>query len=93
MKFGWNPQKAESNNKKHGVSFDEALTVFGDPFATIFDDQFHSIGEEREFVVGYSHSGRLLVVWFTERHGEIRIITARKAKRIERRDYEERTKI
>lgn len=93
MKFGWNPQKAESNIKKHGISFEEALTVFADPFATIFDDPQHSIGEKREFVVGYSQSGRLLVVWFTERDEEIRIITARKATRIERKDYEERTKI
>lgn len=93
MKFGWNPQKAASNIKKHGISFDEALTVFADPFAAMFDDQLHSIGEKREFVVGYSHSGRLLVVWFTERAEEIRIITARKATRIERRDYEERTKV
>lgn len=78
---------------KHGVTFEEALTVFSDPLAKLFDDILHSVGEKREFIVGSSKYNQLLVVWFTERNEEIRIITARKATRRERKDYEKKEPI
>lgn len=90
MKFEWSEQKAESNFKKHGVSFAEAETVFGDLSAKMFYDDEHSVDEVREFIIGYSESERLLVVYFTERADkQIRIISARKPTNIEREDYEE----
>ena len=75
----------------HGVSFEEALTVFGDPFARIFDDEEHSTPEEkREFIIGHSAQSRLLLVCFTEREvANVRIISAWKATRKERSDYED----
>ena len=66
MKFAWNAKKAEANFSKHGVAFDEAATVFGDPLAGTFADQDHSVGEQRFITVGRSSSGRLLVVAHTE---------------------------
>ncbi|HXX22403.1 MAG TPA: BrnT family toxin [Terriglobia bacterium] len=87
--FEWDYKKAASNISKHRVSFVEALTVFGDPLARIFDDQDHSLDEKREIIIGHSSRGRLLVVCFTEREGSVRIISARTATKIERRDYEE----
>lgn len=90
MQFEWNEEKAEANLKKHGVSFAEAKTVFGDLSAKLFFDEEHSIDEKREFIVGYSKMNRLLVVYFTERENRIlRIISARKPTNIEREDYEE----
>jgi hypothetical protein len=88
MHFEWDPTKAARNLSKHRVSFDEASTVFGDPFAgTIFDPR-HS-GEEPRFVtIGLSTSHRLIVVAHTEREDRIRIISARQATRRERRTYE-----
>ena len=90
MQFEWNIEKAESNLKKHGVSFGEAETVFGDLSAKMFFDDEHSIDERREFIVGYSKMNRMLVVYFTERENRIlRIISARKPTNIEREDYEQ----
>ena len=90
MQFEWNEEKAESNLKKHGVSFAEAETVFGDLSAKMFYDDEHSIDEMREFIIGYSEMNRLLVVYFTERGNKrLRIISARKPTNIEREDYEE----
>jgi uncharacterized protein len=90
LKFEWDDAKAEINLTKHKVSFDEASTVFADPLAKLFYDPDHSSEEDREIVVGHSLLGRLLLVSFTERRGElIRIISARIATRKERRDYEE----
>ena len=89
MQFSWNPKKAGTNYRKHGVAFDEAATVFLDPLARIHDDPEHSIGEFREIIVGESSEGRLLLVSFTERGDTIRIIHARAADRQERQDYEE----
>ncbi|MEZ5291556.1 MAG: BrnT family toxin [Vicinamibacterales bacterium] len=89
--FEWDPRKARSNLKKHGVSFAEALTVFADPAARIFDDPDHSVDERREIIVGYSGRPRLLVVGFTERVGRVRIITARRASRAETKRHEENT--
>ena len=67
--FEWDSDKAASNISKHGVSFEEALTVFRDPLARIFNNEDHSIEERREIIIGYSSRRRLLVVCFTERRG------------------------
>lgn len=89
--FEWDSRKAAQNARKHGVSFAEALTVFSDPQARIFDDPDHSADERREIMVGYSRRPRLLVVGFTERSGRVRIITARRASRAETTRHEENT--
>jgi len=87
--FEWDDNKARSNLKNHRVSFDEAKTVFIDPLARIFDDEAHSLEEEREIIIGYSLRNRLLLVCFTERGDVIRFISARQATKKEREDYEE----
>ncbi len=87
--FEWDPRKAASNLTKHGVSFVEAVTVFRDPQARIVPDPRHSVGEERLAILGQSKRGRLLSVMFAERGTRIRLISARKATRRERNDYEE----
>jgi len=89
MEFEWDESKATSNLKKHGVSFEEAKTVFNNVLAVIFDDEAHSIGEKREIIVGHSQNNRLLLVSFTERPNAIRIISARLTTRKEREDYEQ----
>lgn len=89
--FQWNPDKANSNIKKHGVSFEEAVTVFGDPLAVTISDPDHSVGEFRFLTIGQSTLQRLLVVSHTEREGQIRLISARLATRQERRNYESGT--
>jgi hypothetical protein len=89
--FEWDPRKAAANQRKHGVAFEEAIPVFGDPLARIFDDPEHSEGEARELIVGHSTRKRLLVVCFVQRANRIRIFSARRASRQERRDYEEGT--
>lgn len=89
MKVTWDPRKARSNLRKHGVSFDEAATVFQDDLARIHDDPDHSLGEHREIIVGYSALGRLLLVSFTESDEVVRIITARPTDTRERRKHEE----
>ena len=89
MKFAWDPQKASSNLRKHGISFDEAVTVFKDPLAYIFDDIEHSEQEHREIIIGMSALRRMLLVCFVERQDDIvRLISARPATRIEINDYE-----
>jgi uncharacterized DUF497 family protein len=92
VKFEWDSRKAKTNRSKHGVSFDEALTVFADPLARIFDDVERSIIEPREIIIGYSLKQRLLLVCFIAKEGTIRIVSARKATRRERQDYEENVK-
>lgn len=87
--FEWDRRKARVNAGKHGVLFEEALTVFTDPLARIFDDPAHSTGEVREIIVGHSRRRRLLVVCFTERGDAVRIVNARRATKNERHDYEE----
>ncbi len=77
--FEWDPNKAFSNFLKHGVSFDEAKTVFTDKNALIENDVKHSKSEKRIWMIGKSSIGRVLVVLFTERTGSLRIISARKA--------------
>jgi len=90
MRFEWDPVKAKSNIRKHGVSFDEAVTVFKDPLAFIFDDTMHSEQEHREIIIGISALRRMILVCFVERVEDIvRIISARAATRQEIKDYEE----
>ena len=89
VNFEWRDSKSEANVRKHGVSFQEALTVFADPLARIFDDPDHSTDEMREIIVGHSTQQRLLVVCFTEREDKVRIISARAATSRERHDYEQ----
>jgi len=90
--FEWDPAKAVANLEKHGVAFEEAVTVFQDPLAQIHPDPDHSATERREILLGYSAQGQLLLVSFTDRQGRIRVISARQATRGERRDYEESQK-
>jgi len=89
LRFGWDPQKAESNWAKHGVTFEEAVSVFADPLARIFNDASHSEEESRELIVGHSKLRRLILVSFAEAEETVRIISARKVTLAERRDYEE----
>ena len=89
MEFDRDDTKAEGNNRKHGISFDEAETVFGDPVSAIFLDDEHSTDEKREIIIGFSDRDRLLVVVFTERDEDlVRIISARRADPDERRKHE-----
>ena len=87
--FEWDGRKARSNLEKHGVSFEEAATVFGDPLSLTIEDPHHSEGERRSIVMGLSVRGRTLVVAHTERGERIRMISARMATSAERRQYEE----
>ena len=89
LRFSWDPKKAAANLRKHGVSFEEATTAFGDPVSITVPDPDHSITEERFLLLGLSHLGRLLVVAHSERGVTIRLISARLATRRERRLYEE----
>ncbi len=88
MRFNWDPGKGIQNRLTHGVSFQEATTVFGDSLATTIPDPDHSIGEERMITTGESSAGRLLVVCHTEQNDTIRIISARVATSHERKQYE-----
>lgn len=89
MLFEWDDDKAESNLRKHEVGFDEAQTVFTDALSITIPDPAHSASEERWIIMGMSAGKRLLIVSYTERRGRIRLITARKATRTERKQYEE----
>jgi uncharacterized DUF497 family protein len=89
MQFEWNPDKAESNYEKHQVSFEEAATVFNDLLSITFPDPDHSVGESRYIIIGMSRFGQILIVSHSDRGEKIRIISARKATRQERRFYEE----
>lgn len=88
MKFHWDPNKDRANRRKHGVSFEEATTVFGDPLAMTISDPDHSQGEERFLTLGQSNAGRLVVVSYTEDEDIVRVISAREAKTRERKRYE-----
>jgi uncharacterized DUF497 family protein len=92
LEFAWDPRKAIGNLAKHAVSFEEAATVCGDPLGCIINDPRHSVDEERYVLLGRSRRHRLLAVMFAEHREAIRIISARRATRRERRDYEERAK-
>ena len=85
--FEWDNPKATGNLRKHGVSFDEALSVFGDPMALTFADTDHSDNEDRSRTYGMSNQARLLVIIHTERQNRIRLISARKATRYEKSIY------
>jgi uncharacterized protein len=90
LKFEWDKNKAAANIKKHGIAFDEAVTVFSDPVARIFYDLEHSLTEDREIIIGHSVNHRLLLVCFIERSRDVvRIFSARRATKKERKDYEE----
>jgi uncharacterized DUF497 family protein len=92
LTFEWDPEKARRDLGKHGVSFAEAMTVFRDPLGRIVDDPRRSIAEQRYALLGLSQQGRLLAVMFTERGERIRLISARRATRDERHNYEETTR-
>ncbi len=87
--FEWDEDKAKSNRRKHRVGFDEAQTVFLDELSITQPDPQHSQKEERLIIFGMSNKPRLLVVSFTERGQKIRLISARKATRVERKQYEQ----
>jgi uncharacterized protein len=88
VRFEWDSEKAAESLRKHGVSFDEAATVFFDPLSMTIPDPEHSIGERRFITMGGSSTGRVLVVAHTERGSTIRIISARSASASERKRYE-----
>jgi len=89
LQFEWNAVKAAGNVEKHGVTFDEASSVFRDPLAKVLPDPTQRSGEGRAIMMGHSDQGRLLLVVFADRADRIRIISAREATRRERREYEE----
>jgi uncharacterized DUF497 family protein len=90
VNFEWDPGEATQNRRKHRVSFHEAATVFGDPFSVTYPDPDHSTSEQRFITVGMSSVGRVLIVAHVDRNEIIRIISARKTTRRERKQYEEK---
>ena len=88
MRFEWDREKARRNLRKHGISFDEAVTIFYDPLSATIDDPDHSAGEQRFVTVGLSSRSRLLVVSHTDRENTVRIISARSAAAGERKRHE-----
>jgi uncharacterized DUF497 family protein len=89
MRFEWDENKATGNLLKHGVSFEEATTVFGDPLSDTFDDPDHSSEERRFIIIGTSERGKMLVVTHTDDGETVRVISAREPTRGEREFYEE----
>ena len=90
MHFEWDTKKEQSNQQKHQVPFEEAATVWTDPLALIAPDPEHStIEQEREWIIGESYKGRLLVVVYTQRGETVRIISARPVTKRERQQYAE----
>lgn len=85
----WDPNKDRANQDRHGVSFDEAATVFNDPLEIKVPDPEHSMNENRFYSIGRSEREKLLVVVYTERNGKIRLISARRPTKTERRSYED----
>jgi uncharacterized DUF497 family protein len=88
LRFEWNRKKALLNIRKHGITFEEASTIFCDSLSLTISDPYHSISEDRFITIGTSVRGRIVVVSHTDRHDVIRIISARKATRNERNQYE-----
>ncbi len=88
MKFEWNKNKAKTNLQKHQISFEEAKSVFDDPLSLTIDDETHSYDEKRYITIGESKIGRLILVGHTIGKENVRIISARKPTRGERKDYE-----
>ena len=89
LSFEWDENKAKTNLAKHGASFEEASTVFGDPSSLTIPDPAHSQIEDRFIILGHSHQGKLVVVVHTERGDNMRVISARRASRKEHKHYEE----
>ncbi|MGM0540667.1 MAG: BrnT family toxin [Thermodesulfobacteriota bacterium] len=87
--FTWNEDKAANNFTKHGITLEEAATVFNDPYFIDFYDPDHSEDEDRFIIIGMSNLQRLLIVSYTERQSSIRLISARETTRQERKTYEE----
>jgi uncharacterized DUF497 family protein len=92
LQFEWDDHKAKLNFKKHGITFEETRSIFQDPLAYIFDDEWNSVTEKRELIIGHDNKHRLLLICFTERNQIIRIISARLVTNKERQDYEQYTK-
>jgi len=92
LTFEWDSEKARQNLSKHGVSFEEASTVFDDPLSLTVPDRRHSVQERRFVIIGSSAAGRLLVVVHTDSGQTVRVISARSATKRERKEYEEETK-
>ncbi len=90
LDFDWDEDKAIANLKKHKVSFEEAKTVFADPFSITIDDPKHSVDEHRFIDIGAAANGKILVIFYTERRKKIRLISCRKSTNAERKIYEER---
>ena len=89
MIYEWDAEKAKTNLRKHGVSFEEAATVFLDALAVTYPDPYHSGGEEREITIGHSTKHHVLFLSHCQRGNRVRIISARRATRGERKQYEE----
>ena len=89
MEFEWDPKKAEANKRKHGISFHQAATIFGDPLAITFTDHHHSLDEERFITFGLTVFNQLIVVSHAQRGEKLRIISSRLMTRQERKLYEE----
>ena len=89
MEFEWDEDKAKANVRKHKLDFNAAASVFGDFLSRTFPDPDHSIDEDRFNTIGTSDRGRVIIVSHTDREGRVRIISARKATRQERKAYEE----
>lgn len=90
LKFEWDARKTRANLVKHGVSFEEAATVFGDSRSLTIPDPAHSVTEARSITLGRTDAGRMLVVVHTERGDQLRLISARPASRAERKTYEDK---
>lgn len=88
LSFEWDNKKAVSNQQKHGITFDEASTVFADTLSLTIHDPLHSENEERFTIIGVSHKNHVLIVIHTEMDDNVRIISARKATKNERLYYE-----
>ena len=89
LRFEWDPEKAKRNLEKHGVSLNEGATVFADALSITYADPDHSAEEDRYITVGHSMQGRVLIVSHTDRGDALRIISARRTTRQERKQYEE----
>lgn len=90
MEFEWDSGKATTNKRKHGITFQEAATVFGDPLAITFNDPDHSVDEQRFLTFGTTKAGKMVIVSHTESSSKMRMISARSMTRQERKIYEER---
>ncbi len=89
MEFEWDQSKGVSNLRKHGIGFEDATSIFGDPLAFTFRDPDHSVGEARFLTFGVTRTGELLVISHASRNNRTRLISARRATRAERQIYEE----